>query len=103
MTEADLHKEHSIWALPPTLRLRLWPEATVVYDVRCGETHVLYPPLTDLLEALSQGPMATAELFEYLEWHYDATPEELDDAMRNALGQLRQRYLVEQVAERRET
>lgn len=78
----------------PDGHVRLWGESVVVYDQRCGETHVLQPPLTDLFQALQQGPMTPAALFEYLEQRYDAAEGELEDAMQAGLSQLRQHDLI---------
>lgn len=74
-----------------------------MFDSRCGETHCLYPPLTDLFEALRQGPVTSEGLIDVLERRYDGTARELEDTMRSGLGQLRQCYLIEDAAEPRET
>ena len=82
--------------------MRVWPEATVVHDARCGETHFLHPPLTDLFEALRHEPSASEVLFEFLQQRYDATTGELEEAIRIGLNQLRQYHLIQEVAESRE-
>ncbi|WP_018866646.1 MULTISPECIES: HPr-rel-A system PqqD family peptide chaperone [unclassified Thioalkalivibrio] len=86
----------------PAAHVRAWGEAVVVYDQRCGATHVLQPPLADLFQALQGGPMTPEALFEYLEQRYDAAEGELEDAMQAGLSQLRQHDLVRRVPESRE-
>ncbi len=78
----------------PVAHVRAWGESVVVYDQRCGETHVLQPPLTDLFQALQEGPMTPAVLFEYLEQRYEATEGDLEDAVQAGLSQLRQHNLI---------
>ncbi|WP_026279928.1 HPr-rel-A system PqqD family peptide chaperone [Thioalkalivibrio sp. ALJ16] len=80
-------------SLPPG-HVRVWGDSVALYDSRCGETHVLQPPLTDIFCALRQGPMTPAAVFEYLEQRYDATEEELENAMQAGLSQLREHYLI---------
>ncbi|WP_017941985.1 MULTISPECIES: HPr-rel-A system PqqD family peptide chaperone [unclassified Thioalkalivibrio] len=81
--------------------VRAWGESVVVYDQRCGETHVLQPPLTELFQALQEGPMTPTALFEYLEQRYEAAEGELEDAMHAGLTQLRQHYLIQVAPESR--
>ncbi|WP_024326808.1 HPr-rel-A system PqqD family peptide chaperone [Thioalkalivibrio sp. AKL19] len=87
--------EESFALIPlPAAHVRAWDESVVVYDQRCGETHVLQPPLIDIFQALQAGPMTPATLFEYLEQRYDATEGDLEDAMQAGLSQLRQHDLI---------
>ena len=85
----------------PVSHVRAWGESVVVYDQRCGETHVLQPPLTELFQALQDGPMTPTALFEYLEQRYEAAEGELEDAMHAGLTQLRQHYLIQDAPESR--
>ncbi|WP_018878430.1 MULTISPECIES: HPr-rel-A system PqqD family peptide chaperone [unclassified Thioalkalivibrio] len=78
----------------PVAHVRAWGESVVVYDQRCGETHVLQPPLTELFQALQEGPMTPTALFEYLEQRYEAAEGELEDAMQAGLSQLREHHLI---------
>ncbi|WP_026289460.1 HPr-rel-A system PqqD family peptide chaperone [Thioalkalivibrio sp. AKL12] len=85
----------------PATHVRAWGESVVVYDQRCGETHVLQPPLTELFQVLQEGPMTPTALFEYLEQRYEAAEGELEDAMHAGLTQLRQHYLIQVAPESR--
>jgi PqqD family protein of HPr-rel-A system len=73
-------------ALLPDSRLRIiplsrshvrrWDDEYVVYDQRCGETHLLYGPVADLFAWLREGPCVAHDLVARLA---AADHDEIDD------------------------
>ncbi|MFM6853742.1 MAG: HPr-rel-A system PqqD family peptide chaperone [Sphingopyxis sp.] len=73
----DAAPTNAIWRGPAPGRLRIDPvdSLTLVYDRQSGQTHILAPPLPELLAILANGPLATGAVVAALMAQFDVTTD----------------------------
>ena len=73
----------SVWHPPAPGRLLIAPLdlTTAVYDRASGQTHVLTPPLPELLVVLDGGPADTAAIVARLAARYDVADGDAAEAL----------------------
>jgi len=67
-----------IW-IAPALEWKRWPDGILVYNTESGNTHVLNPASTALLEFLAEGPKSDFEIAHRLAIQNSL---QLDDALQ---------------------
>ncbi len=87
-----------LWHGPRPGRLIVEPldSLTAVFDGRSGQTHILAPPLPELIAALADRPATIAELAVRLNEMFDLTADgAITDMLAARLGELAALGLVE--------
>lgn len=63
---------------PGVLRTVALDELTAIYHRASGQTHLVAPPVPEILAALAAEPATLAELLERLAAHYDVGDPDID-------------------------
>lgn len=87
----------TVWHGPPAdrLRLEILDTLTLAYDRASGQTHLLAPPLPELLDMLSAGPATTVDLADRLSATFDLGDQDVPGLIGERLAELAAMGLVE--------
>lgn len=85
-----------VWHGPEAGRLRLEPldALTLAYDRASGQTHLLAPPLPELLDLLAAGPATSAALVARMTEHFDLGDQDVPALIAERLRELAAMGLV---------
>ena len=84
----------------PPNHARLWNGECVLYDQRCGETHLLQGPVWEILQQLRVAPRSYAELLEHLESSQPEVGAAPETWLKRVLAEFRRHQLVEELPTR---
>lgn len=86
-----------VWHGPQAGRLRLEPldTLTLAYDRASGQTHLLAPPLPELLDLLATGPASQADLVARMDAAFDLGDQDVPRLVAERLAELAAMGLVE--------
>ncbi|QJQ32496.1 HPr-rel-A system PqqD family peptide chaperone [Sphingomonas lacunae] len=86
-----------VWHGPGAGRLRLEPldTLTIAYDRTSGQTHLLAPPLPELLDLLAAGPATGAALVARMAEQFDLGDQDVPSLVAERLAELTAMGLVE--------
>ena len=86
-----------IWHAPAPDRLRFetLDTLTLAYDRASGQTHLLAPPLPELIDMLAAGPLTTADLAARMAAAFDLGDQDSQGLIAERLAELAAMGLVE--------
>lgn len=87
----------TVWHAPTPERLRVetLDALTLAYDRASGQTHLLAPPLPELLELLAEGPATTADLARRMAAAFELGDQDVGGLIVERLAELTAMGLVE--------
>jgi len=89
-------QHHPLRIIPlPAAHLRQWDEELVVYDQRCGETHLLPGVVGEIFTLLQTSPRQMDELIAHLQAGQHQDIEDPESFIQQVIVELRRLQLLE--------